>query len=257
MMRRESMGQDLADRHKIEEAFHDAKAIQGVDDFYGFGALSLADGFLFRSLGDLRGKRLLEIGCGDGVATVRFAKAGARVTAIDISGEMVELTRRVARDHGVSEHVEATKMGGEDIDFPEGTFDLVFGHSILHHLNLDVAGPRMVHVLRPGGTAAFLEPLDYNPVLNVFRKLTPWRRTPTEQPLRWEQLESFARGFSSWHHEEFYLFSLAAFFWYYGIKNRRLFTATQGLLSRLDEKAFALLPPLRRFAWITVVRFVR
>jgi SAM-dependent methyltransferase len=251
------MEQDLADRHKIEEAFHDTKAIQGVDDFYGYGALSLADACLFRSLGDLKGKRLLEIGCGDGVATVRFLKAGARVTAIDISGEMVELTRRAARDAGLSEFVEARKMGGEDLDFPEGTFDIVFGHSILHHLNLDVAGPRIARVLRPGGTAAFLEPLDYNPALNIFRKLTPSRRTPTERPLRWEQLESVATGFSRWRHDEFYLFSLAAFFWYYGIRNRRLFKATQNLLSRVDQRLFELFPSLRRFAWITVAQFVR
>lgn len=254
-MRNKPQNNDLADRHRIEEQFHDVKAVEGVDDFYGYGALALADEFLFRSLGDLRGKRLLEIGCGDGGGTVRFARAGARVTAIDISGEMVELTKRVAREQGVSEAVEALKMGGEDIDFPPGSFDVIYGHSILHHLNLSIAGPRIARALAPGGIGAFLEPLDYNPVLNLFRKLTPQRRTPTEKPVRWEQLEAVAEEFSQWKHDEFYLFSLAAFVWYYGVRNRLLFRTTQSALARLDRAVFRVFPGFRKHAWVTVVRF--
>jgi len=256
-MKNEGMDRELDVRHKIEEQFHDDKASRPMEDFYGYGALGMADEHLFQSLGDLRGKRLLEIGCGDGQATVRFAKAGASVVAIDISGGMVEATERAARDHGVSDRVEARKMGGEDLEFPEGTFDLVYGHSILHHLNLDIAGPRLAGVLKRGGAASFLEPLEYNPVLNLFRKLTPHRRTPTEKPVRWEELEAVGRHFARWDHHEFYLLSLAAFVWYYGIKSKPLFQSTQNFLAPADRWLFSALPSLRKFAWVTVVRFFK
>jgi SAM-dependent methyltransferase len=249
--------ENLEDRHKIEEEFHDSKAIHGVDDFYRYGALSLADETLFSSLGDLHGKHLLEIGCGDGTGTLRFARAGAFVTAIDISGEMVELTKQVVRAEGLGGRVQAFRMGGENIEFPEASFDIVYGHSILHHLNLDIAGPRIARVLKPGGVAAFLEPLEYNPVLNLFRRLTPQRRTPTEKPIRWEQFRALGSDFGDWRHEEFYLVSLLAFAWYYGIRSKSMFALTQELLCKCDRALFRLFPFLRRYAWVTVVHFVK
>jgi len=246
---------DLETRHRIEQEYHDAKAKEVADDFYGFGALRSADEFLWRSLGDLTGKAVLEIGCGVGITSARFAQAGATVTAIDISGEMVEVTRRRADAEGLAANVKAVKMSGEDIVFPPGSFDVIYGHSILHHLNLDVATPKIVRVLKPGGVAAFLEPLDYNPILNAFRMLTPHRRTPTEQPLRFGQLKSMAAQFARWRHREFYVFSLVAFAWYYGIKSKSLFQATMKILSPIDEWVVNAVPYLGRLAWVTVVRF--
>ncbi|HTR81285.1 MAG TPA: class I SAM-dependent methyltransferase [Bacteroidota bacterium] len=248
---------ELASRHKVEEEFHDTKARDGVHDFYEYGALSLADSFLFSSLGNLRGKRLLEIGCGDGEATVRFAKAGAFITAIDISGGMVELTKKKVHEADLDANVVARQMGGEDLDLEQGYFDIVYGHSILHHLNLDIATPKIARALKKGGTAAFLEPLDYNPILAFFRLLTPHRRTPTEKPLKFSQFKSMAQQFSNWEHKEFYLFSLGAFFWYYVIRNRSLFQLTLRTLAGFDRLVFKMIPYFRKYAWVTVVRYIR
>ena len=248
---------NLVTRHKIEEQFHDTKARVGVDDFYRFGALTTADNMLWSWLGDLQGKRLLEIGCGDGSATVRFAKAGALVTAIDISSGMVDLTKKVAVENGVGDRVLAYHKGGEDIDFPEETFDIVYGHSVLHHLNLNKAVPLFVSILKPNGIAAFLEPLEHNPILNFFRFLTPHRRTPTEKPLTFDQLNGIAQKFSLWEHKEFYLFSLVAFFWYYIIRNRSLFQFTLRKLAGVDSYVFRTFPFVRKYAWVVVVRYTK
>lgn len=247
--------ENLKERHQIEESFHDKKAVSAPEDFYSYGALDAADAFLWGSLGDLNGKRLLEIGCGDGEATLRFARLGAHVTALDISGEMVELTRRKASEAGLSALVDTLHVGGEDFDLPPASMDVVYGHSVLHHLNLDIATPRIAAVLRPGGVAAFLEPLAYNPVVNFFRLITPQRRTPTEQPLTFGQLETFARDFASWEHREFYLLSLVSFVWYYGIRNRRLFQGTHRTLQPLDSAIFRLFPFTRKYAWLSVAAF--
>jgi ubiquinone/menaquinone biosynthesis C-methylase UbiE len=250
-----SVSRSLKERHQIEQEFHDAKARDGVDDFYGYGALHEADEHLISALGELNGKRILEIGCGDGGTTVRFARSGAIVTAVDISGEMVELTKRRAASEGLQNAVIGIVAGVEDIEFQPESFDIVYGHSILHHLNLDIAVPRFVRALKPGGMAAFLEPLDYNPLLNAFRKFTPQRRTPTEKPLRFSQLLQVSGQFSKWDHREFYFSSLISFVWYYGIRNKSLFSLTMNLFSPIDRFIFRIFPFMTRYAWVTVLRY--
>lgn len=242
-------------RHSIEEAFHDAKAAKELSDFYVFNPLELADTVSVARLGDLNGKRLLEIGCGDGRLSVQFARAGARVTGIDISGEMIDLTTRAARRAGVGDRVAAIRMSGEELAFPDESFDLVYGHSILHHLNLELTTQHLRRVLRPRGAAVFVEPLDGNPMLRVFRYLTPHRRTPTETPLDFRMLESIANRFASWDHREFYLLSLCAFLWYYGYRSERWFRKTMTTLQPLDQACFRRLPFTRRYAWVSVITF--
>lgn len=245
----------IKDRHEIEEKFHDAKAIKGVDDFYKYGALGTADRYSIDILGSLINKRILEIGCGDGEVSVQFARKGGLVTCIDISNEMVELTRRRALHSGVPNQINAFHMSGEDLNFPDNSFDVIYGHSILHHLNLDITTSHLKRLLSPNGIAVFLEPIDYNPMLRIFRRVTPSRRTPTEQPLRFDQLELISGAFSSWEHREFYFLSLLAFIWYYGIRSKTLFRLTQNVLQKVDTILFSILPFLRKYAWVTVIKF--
>jgi ubiquinone/menaquinone biosynthesis C-methylase UbiE len=179
------------------------------------------------------------------------------VVAIDISPEMILLARRRAEDAGLAHRIETRAASGEELDFPENSFDIVYGHSILHHLTLDITLPRMTRILKPGGLAAFLEPLDHNPLINGFRRLTPHRRTPTEKPLSFRQLQEIGAFFKSWEHREFYLVSLVAFVWYYGLRNQTLFRRTLRVLQPVDRILFILFPYLRRFAWVTVLRMKR
>lgn len=67
--------------------------------------------------------------------------------------------------------------------FPNNKFDLVIGRGIIHHLDLKVSLLEINRVLKKGGTASFLEPLDANPLLKIFRFLTPFARTPDEKPI--------------------------------------------------------------------------
>jgi SAM-dependent methyltransferase len=242
-------------RHAIEETFHDAKAAQRLSDFYLLNPLEIADAFSVAQLGNVTGKHLLEIGCGDGRLCLQFARAGARVTGIDISLEMVELTRNAATRADVSDRVEAVRMSGEDLSLPDESVDLIYGHSILHHLNLEIAGRHLSRVLRVGGVAVFLEPLDDNPILKAFRFWTPRRRTPTERPLKFRQLESIAMHFGAWEHTEFYLVSLCAFLWYYGYRSERSFKKAMTILQPLDRMCFRRIPFLRRYAWVSVIMF--
>ncbi len=242
----------LADRHSIEQHFHDQASTHERRDFYAWGALQAADDYAYAQLGDVRGKRILDLGCGDGQQAIRLAFEGAYVIAIDISFGMVNVTQQRIKQTGLAEQAHSAQMSAEYLAFVNQSFDLIFGHSVLHHTDLSITRAELVRLLRPGGRAIFLEPLDHNPILNLFRMLTPWRRTPTERPLREYDLEYLADSFSSLERHEFYLIALLAFV-FIPLRSRALFQAAMQALIPIDEWLFKRWPGLGRYAWASVI----
>lgn len=101
----------------------------------------------FIHVGDITGgKKVLEIGCGTGEFTKRIAQTGADITAVDISPDLLEVARSSITN--VRFHIQNVKK----FDFEDGSFDVVIGSSILHHLNLNPALKEVYRVLtREGG----------------------------------------------------------------------------------------------------------
>lgn len=250
------MTQSLAERHLIEREYHDRAAGVVREDFYTLGALDAADAYVRTLLGDVRAKQVLELGCGTGTNTLWFAAGGATVHATDISGAMVAATRARAEAAGYADAVLAQQMSAEHLAYADGSFDIVFGHSVVHHTDLAIARREVYRVLRPGGRAVFLEPLGENPLLRAFRSVTPGRRTPTERPLTERDIHFFAEPFARLRRREFYLLALAAFpLWPLG--SRRLFQAALAPLLRADDALLARRPALGRFAWVSVLELER
>ncbi len=71
-----------------------------------------------------RRKSVLEIGCGDGRLTLRLARLGARVTAIDPDRSLLAKARRQLPDR-LSRRITYRVGKAEDLRFPGGSFDLV------------------------------------------------------------------------------------------------------------------------------------
>src|SRR2546427_5685850 len=94
--------------------------------------------FRFKILGRLTGKRILDVGCGDGLNAVMFAKMGATVTGIDLSAKAVEVGRRRAEVNGVSDHVTFLCAPIEMVDLADDSFDIVWGDGILHHVLVEL-----------------------------------------------------------------------------------------------------------------------
>jgi 2-polyprenyl-3-methyl-5-hydroxy-6-metoxy-1,4-benzoquinol methylase len=82
-----------------------------------------------------RGKRVLEIGCGIGTDTARFARAGAQVTAVDLSTRSIEIARQRMELYGVSKRVQFYAGSAEDLArvVPPGTYDLIYSFGVIHH----------------------------------------------------------------------------------------------------------------------------
>src|SRR5436190_6942955 len=98
----------------------------------------------------------LEIGAGTGYFTLNMLQAGLieRATATDISAGMLAALDSSATELGVD--VRTVRTEAEELPFADDSFDLVFGHAVLHHIpDLDRAFGEFARVLRPGGVVAF------------------------------------------------------------------------------------------------------
>lgn len=131
------------------------------------------------------GMRVLEIGCGTGAFTEAFARAGARIMAVDISGDL--LVRARARQLP-ADRVEFIEGRFEDCRI-DGGFDAIIGSSILHHLDLESAFLHIHKLLVPGGRFSFAEPNMLNPQVyaeRTFLRSRLWYVSPDETAfVRW------------------------------------------------------------------------
>jgi ubiquinone/menaquinone biosynthesis C-methylase UbiE len=142
------------------------------------------DAELASATSDLEGLHVLDYGCGRGAASLDYLRAGASVVGIDISSAYVQSASAAAELAGFDKgHAQFQVMDAHQLEFSDASFDRVIGHGIIHHLDVRVAMAEVARVLRPGGQCFFLEPLSGNPLLKVFRALTPSARTDDELPL--------------------------------------------------------------------------
>ncbi len=126
-------------------------------------------------LNPLQGKQLLELGCGRGDLSVWLALQGAEVTAVDLGRDLVSAAVALSNLNGVScdfHQGNMTDLGG----IAAGRFDLVCGMAVLHHLSEpDVSRTlRECHrVLRSGGAAIFVEPVENSRWFDLIQSLIP------------------------------------------------------------------------------------
>jgi ubiquinone/menaquinone biosynthesis C-methylase UbiE len=246
---------DLETRLRGEQAFHDAK--YSGDDLYPrhYKVNPTAQVYerMRDMLGNLENKRVLEYGCGEGWITRDLAARGAQVDAFDISEQGVHNTTEVLRKANLLERCTIRQMPAEQMSYPTGSFDLAVGFAILHHLDLEKALSELYRVLRPGGIAMFAEPLGSNPVINLYRRLTPQYRTVDERPLMLREFRKLVANFSSFTHHEYCLASLVSLAMLYVPVLNRGFEPVNRMLVRFDDWFLPKAGPLRNLAWYTVV----
>ena|SRR5437867_3311444 len=81
------------------------------------------------------GKKVLEIGCGLGTDTINFARHGAKVTAIDVSRQSLDLAQRRAEVYGVQDRISFYEGNAEELTkiVPVEPYDLIYSFGVIHH----------------------------------------------------------------------------------------------------------------------------
>jgi len=210
--------------------------------------------YAYHLLGDVRGKQVMDFGCGTGDNTLLLARRGAQVQAVDISPELIEIGQRRLRINGVDSGARFITASVYDIPLEDESVDIIFGIAILHHLELPLAAREVNRILRKGGRAIFKEPVRNSAMLNFVRGLIPYRApnvSPFERPLREAELEEFARGFASYRARSFYLpyIGLAGV-----LPVARNYVKA---LARFDQRLLRRLPRLEYYATVKVIEMVK
>ncbi|MCC2643865.1 MAG: rebM 2 [Nitrospira sp.] len=205
-------------------------------------------------LGDVKGKTLLDCGCGPGHTSVMLAKRGATVTAFDTAAGQLDTARRLAEANSVN--VAFLCQPFEELNFPDESFDVVFGAFVLHHVDLPKASQQIARLLRPGGKAVFIENSALNPMLMVARsKLcgrfgVPQYSDDHEHPLTRRDIATLRQAFPgacTIHYPSLLFFRLLDFYLF-----KKRWSWMTALLRRCDQSAGSI-PFVRRYGYLQIV----
>lgn len=199
----------MNDRLRHEQHFHDVQAYERRQGWETNPALLrfACEKYLdhepwvrtaLLKLGNLKGKRVLDFGCGHGMASTCLARMGAQVLAFDLSSGYVH--EAVCRAKSNQNSISGVVADGAHLPFRDGSTDAIWGVAVLHHLDLSEAAREIKRVLAPGGQAVFCEPWGGNPLLELARRYLPYagkERTVDEQPLTANEIRQIQTIFPS------------------------------------------------------------
>jgi SAM-dependent methyltransferase len=239
------------DRKEREKSYHDERFASDPRRKLGkyYSVNGGAKNFYARKISrDCNNKKVLEYGCGTGSLSFDLMIEGARVTGIDISEVAISKAKEMMLEKNTGGDLRFAVMDAEDLAFEADEFSVVCGSGILHHLNVERAFKELSRVLKKEGKAVFMEPLGYNPLINLYRKMTPEMRSRDERPLTRPDIDLAGKYFGDVRIKHFHLLSLTA------VPLRRIwgFQLLKRLLDRADGLLLSL-PLVKWFAWMVVL----
>ncbi len=159
-----------------------------------------------------KGRIFLDYACGNGFNAVKAAKAGADLAiGLDISDISIKNAQQCAKEKGISENTYFIQGDCENTRLPNECIDVCICSGMLHHLDLSFAFPELRRILKPGGVILAVEALDYNPLIKLYRTLTPQMRTEWEKAhiLSYKDIIFAKRFFAVKEIKHWHLFSVA------------------------------------------------
>jgi len=170
-------------RRRRRELEHSRKVSKNVNAYWNFGSVAKQKridyraGLIMRAVEMQEGIRVLELGCGTGEYSKRFASSGAEIVAVDVSPELVE----IAKNNNARGNV-LFKVGDAYNLSKYSNFDAVVGNAVLHHLVLGEVLPEVWKVLRVCGVAVFTEPNMANPQIFLQKNVSLLKELAGDSP---------------------------------------------------------------------------
>lgn len=256
----------------LEEVFHDQWAtsedVNSIDVENTFTACTSPElRSITRKLGDLKGKKVLDVGCGLGEASVFFAMRGAEVTAVDLSEQMLQFTKRLATRNCVT--LRTHKASAESLNLPVAEkFDIIYVGNLFHHVEIEPTIQLLSRHLKSDGVLTSWDPLAYNPLINCYRRMATDVRTPDEHPLKCKDLNLFKNNFEHVEFQYYWFFTLIIFiimylfkgqnpnkvrYWKKVVDDSNYWKPFYGPLELLDRVFLTLFPFMGLLCWNVVI----
>lgn len=263
---------EITKRLHSEEHFHDDWA--STEDILKINVRQMNEActapemrYIRTMVGDLKGKTLLDVGCGLGEASVYFALEGADVTATDLSQKMLDVVQKLAAHNGTV--VKTHKSAAENLALPEDQqFDIVYAGNVFHHVDIAPTLDNILKHLKPDGMLVSWDPVAYNPAINIYRKRAMQVRTVDEHPFRLKDVRLFQKYFDQVQTKWFWLTTLSIFvlmafvqrrdpnkerYWKKIVEEADRWAWLYIPLEFIDRILLTLLPFLRPLCWNVVI----
>ncbi len=226
--------------------------LSSQDDFYKYAQRTSTMVGVKEFLGNLHGKRVLELGCGLGQTATLLARSGAIVTSFDLSEASTKVAKKRAIVNRVEGKIHLAVAVGESLPYANERFDIIFGKAILHHLDVKHSSCHIHRVLKKRGKAVFVEPMGMNPLLKFARAHFYYpHKNPhgADHPLTYDDINAWGRKYSHFHYKEIQLLSM--------LERGLGFNKRLPFLQRLDKVLLGRVPSLRRFCRYVVMFMVK
>ena len=191
--------------------------------------------------------KILDFGCGSGFFIEKLVKfKPKKIVGIDISEVSIEKAKERLKNTRIN--VDFYVDNCEKTKFEDNSFDIVYGTGILHHLEFNKCLDEIHRILKSNGSLVFVEPLGTNPIINLYRKLTPSARSKDEHPLIYQDFEFINSKFTNTN-IKYYGFLTLIFSPFYKSPSRSNFFR---ILTNLDQLLFKV-KIFRKFAWSVLI----
>ena len=222
-------------------------------------------------IGNIKNKKILDVGCGLGEASIYFATKLAKVTALDLSPGMLKLTNKLALINKVK--IKTHLATAENFKLKKSDkFDIIYAGNCLHHSNIKETLKSISLHLKKGGIFVSWDPIAYNPIINIYRKLANKVRTVDEHPLTVSDINLIKKNFKNVQTKYFWLLTLLIFIFMYIYQKRNpnkerywkaiIYEEKKWKwiyipLEFIDKILLFLFPPLRLLCWNIVIYGVK
>lgn len=208
--------------------------------------------YILPKMGQLKGKKVLELGAGTGGTATLLAKRGAAVVGIDLLPFRLAEAKKRAAEYDVAESVKFALMDAMHLAFPDNTFDFIISKSVLVFTEHTQTAQECYRVLKPGGKAIFIENMRHHPAVWFYRKVF-LKYSGKLHYFSLRNVEAVGAEFERLEHREFHLSSVSALFWQKCISIPLFYRWTFCILKVIDTCLLKCLPFLKRFCWITAM----
>tara|TARA_Y100000590_G_C15420538_1_gene901224 strand:- start:111 stop:854 length:744 start_codon:yes stop_codon:yes gene_type:complete len=241
---------NLTEKNIREKQFHNrlhSEKKSRFENIFYKALFNLFDDFYNYLKNNIKNKDVLDYGCGVGSITEQVANYQPKnILGIDISETSISIAKERSRELNLSikyqvQNCEATTLSSE-------SFDIIYGGGILHHLDLAKSTIELNRLLRVNGFMIFMEPLGTNPLVNLYRKLTPKSRSVDEHPFVAKDFDFIKSTLGTVTVKYYGFISLLFFMFYRNPKKSIIFK----LFTTLDNWIFKL-KFLRFLAWSVLI----